>query len=69
MCVLYCYVCLHNNKTHVVSEHYLATAPGRISISSAFKWPVNVRMMSASPPEPDLSSPPHTTVRPRKYHK
>ena len=56
MCVLYCYVCLHNNKTHVVSEHYLATAPGRIIISSAFKWPaVNVSMMCASPPDSDIS--------------
>ena len=27
VCVLYCSVCLHNDKTHAVSEHYLATCP------------------------------------------
>ena len=37
VCVLYCSVCLHNDKTHAVSEPYLATCPGMITNSSAFK--------------------------------
>ena len=44
VCVLYCSVCLHNDKTHAVNEHYLATAPDGLLFSSAFKSLVNVRM-------------------------
>ena len=68
VCVLYCSVCLHNDKTHAVNEHYLATAPDGLLFSSAFKSLVNVRM-SANLPDPDLTSPSHATVRPRNYHK
>ena len=44
VCVLYCSVCLHNDKTHAVIEHYLVTAPDGLLFSSAFKSLVNVRM-------------------------